>query len=214
MRLFISALSLHKPLWARNVSTNRLDLSLALFRSIPQLWHRGQLYRRMTLSLKLRLALILLILGCTVGCDQTTKHIARSELGERGVVMMPGGFGEFRFTENPGAFLSFGDSLSKPLRLTVFTVGVGLGLSGLLAYLVFGGHRSWLFFAGFGLVWAGGISNLIDRVTRHGLVSDFIFVRIGPFRTGIFNLADVVIMIGGAVIVCDYLLRRHKRDQK
>ena len=163
----------------------------------------------MNLSHKLRLAVMLLVLGCAVGCDQTTKHIARNELGERGFIIFPGGFGEFRLAENPGSFLSFGDSLSQPLRLTIFTIGAGVGLFSLLAYLVFGGRLSWLFFLGLGLVWAGGMSNLIDRITRHGLVSDFIFIRVGPFHTGVFNVADVVIMIGSAAIVCDLWLRRH-----
>jgi signal peptidase II len=162
----------------------------------------------MNLSHKLRLAVMLLMLGCTVGCDQTTKNIARRELGERGFITLPGGFGEFRLAENPGSFLSFGDWLPKPLRLILFTIGVGFGLFGLLAYLVFGGRFGRLIFVGLGLVWAGGMSNMIDRITRHGLVSDFIFIRIGPFHTGIFNVADVVIMIGGAMIACDLWLRR------
>lgn len=157
---------------------------------------------------------MLLVLGCTVGCDQTTKHIARRELGERGSITVPGGFGEFRLAENPGSFLGFGDSLPKSLRLAIFTIGVGIGLFSLLAYLVFGGWLGWLFFIGLGLVCAGGMSNLIDRITRHGLVSDFIFIRIGPFQTGVFNVADVVIMIGGAVIARDLWLRRHKHVPK
>ena len=168
----------------------------------------------MNLSHKLRLAVMLFVLGCTVGCDQTTKHIARSKLGERGFITLPGGFGEFRLAENPGSFLSFGDSLPKPLRLTIFTIGAGIGLFGLQAYLVFVGRLSWFFFIGLGLVCAGGMSNLIDRVTRHGLVSDFVFIRIGPFHTGVFNVADAVIMIGGAVVVCDLWLRRHKHIHK
>jgi signal peptidase II len=168
----------------------------------------------MNLSHKLRLTILLLVLGCTAGCDQTSKHIARSELGGHRFILLPGGFGELRLAENPGSFLSLGDSLPKPLRLAVFTIGVGLGLSGLLAYLVFGGRLGWLLFAGLGLVWAGGMSNLIDRLTRHGLVSDFIHVRIGPFHTGVFNLADVVIMLGGALIVCDFWLRGRSDNQK
>jgi signal peptidase II len=168
----------------------------------------------MNLSHKLRLVILLVVLGCTAGCDQTTKHIARRELGERGFIMLPGGFGEFRLAENPGSFLSFGDSLPKSLRYSIFTIGIGVGLVSLLAYLVFGGRFSWLVFVGLGLVWAGGMSNMIDRIARHGLVSDFIFVRVGPFHTGIFNVADVVIMIGGAVIACDLWLRRHKQAHK
>ncbi len=168
----------------------------------------------MDLSHKLRLAILLIALGCTAGCDQASKHFARSELGERGFIALPGGFVEFRLAENPGSFLSFGDSLPKPLRQIIFTIGVGVGLLGLLAYLVFGSRFSWLLFIGLGLTWAGGVSNLIDRITRHGLVSDFIFVRIGPLHTGIFNVADVVIMIGGAAIACDLWMRRRKHTHK
>jgi signal peptidase II len=168
----------------------------------------------MKLSHQLRLAVMLLMLGCTAGCDQTTKHIARRELGERGFITLPGGFGELRLAENPGSFLGFGGSLPKSLRLATFTIGAGVGLLSLLGYLVFGGRLSWLVFVGLGLVWAGGMSNMIDRIARHGLVSDFIFVRFGPFHTGIFNVADVVIVIGGAVIACDLWLRRHKPSHK
>ena len=164
----------------------------------------------MNLSHKLRLVLLLVVLGCTVSCDQTTKHMARSKLGEGGFISLPGGLGEFRLAENPGSFLSLGDSLPKSLRLAIFTVGTGLGLLGLLAYLVFGARFSWLVFVGLGLVWAGGMSNTIDRITRHGLVSDFIFIRIGPFHTGIFNVADVVIMIGSAMLACGLWWRRPK----
>ena len=158
----------------------------------------------------MRLGVILFILVCTVGCDQTTKHIAREELERHHSILFAGGFGEFRLAQNPGAFLSFGDSLPQSLRLTIFTIVAGLGLSGLLAYLMLGRRFSWPCFAGLGLVWAGGISNLVDRVMRHGLVSDFIFIRIGPLHTGIFNLADVVIMAGGAVIAYDVWLRRRR----
>jgi signal peptidase II len=138
---------------------------------------------------------------CAVGCDQTSKHIARTELKHLGSVTLP--FGEFRLAENSGSFLSLGDSLPEPLRLALLTVGVALGLSGLLAYLAGSTRLSRYSFIGLGLMWAGGTSNLIDRVTRQGLVTDFIFIRVGPLHTGVFNPADVMIMIGLAVIVCD-----------
>ena len=48
---------------------------------------------------------------------------------------------------------------------------------------------------------AGGIGNLVDRVLRHGLVTDFAVVHIGPLHTGVFNLADVLIIIGVAAIL-------------
>jgi signal peptidase II len=166
----------------------------------------------MPFSSKFRLFLLLLVLVCAVGCDQTSKHIARTELKHLGSVTLPGGFGEFRLAENPGSFLSLGDSLPEPLRLALLTVGVGLGLIGLLAYLAGSARLSRYSFIGLALIWAGGTSNLIDRVTREGLVTDFIFIRVGPLHTGVFNSADVMITIGMAVLVCDLWKRSHLRS--
>jgi lipoprotein signal peptidase len=45
-------------------------------------------------------------------------------------------------------------------------------------------------------------------------VSDFIFIRIGPFHTGIFNVADMVIMTGCAVFAWDLWSQRARRAPK
>jgi signal peptidase II len=47
---------------------------------------------------------------------------------------------------------------------------------------------------------AGGASNLLDRLA-FGRVIDFINVGLGSVRTGIFNVADMAIMLGAAVVV-------------
>jgi signal peptidase II len=52
---------------------------------------------------------------------------------------------------------------------------------------------------GVGLFVAGGMSNWIDRVAR-GSVVDFRNVGVGSLRTGIFNVADMAIMIGIAIL--------------
>ena len=59
---------------------------------------------------------------------------------------------------------------------------------------------------GLSLFVAGGASNWIDRVIR-GSVVDFINVGIGPLRTGIFNVADVAIMLGAGVLLFAELRR-------
>ncbi|HEX3626013.1 MAG TPA: signal peptidase II [Verrucomicrobiae bacterium] len=162
----------------------------------------------MQFSPKIRFLILLLVLVCAAGCDQSSKHIARSELKHSGPVVLPGGFGELRLAENPGAFLSLGDSLSKPFRLALFTVVAGVGMAGLFAYLVMVGARLGLCnFIGLALIWVGGTSNLVDRITRHGLVTDFLVLRAGPFHTGIFNAADVMIMTGVALVIYHYWRR-------
>lgn len=156
----------------------------------------------MLTSYKLRLMILFLVLGCTVGCDQTSKHFARIGLGESGYISLPGGFGELRLAENSGSFLSLGSSLPQSLRLALFIVGTGAVLIALFVYLVAHARLNWLVFLGLSLFMAGGMSNLIDRITRQGFVTDFIFLRVGSLHTGIFNVADTMIMLGAAVLAC------------
>jgi len=59
--------------------------------------------------------------------------------------------------------------------------------------------RGWLLI-GTSLVLAGGASNWVDRVVR-GSVVDFLNIGVGPLRTGIFNVADMAIMLGVAVLL-------------
>ena len=48
---------------------------------------------------------------------------------------------------------------------------------------------------------ASGLGNLIDRLTHHGLVTDFLNLGFGALRTGIFNVADVAGVVGIAILV-------------
>jgi signal peptidase II len=150
----------------------------------------------MTPAHKLRIATLLLILGCTVGCDQATKHLARANLNQVDSITVFHGFGELRLAENPGAFLSLGAALPASVRTAVFTLAAGAGLVGLSGYLAGRTRRRWMTFAGLALVAAGGMSNCVDRIMRDGLVTDFITLRFGLFQTGIFNVADMVVMAG------------------
>jgi signal peptidase II len=163
----------------------------------------------MNLNRTIRIVLLLLVLGGTVGCDQTTKHIARAKLGPFDSVMLLGGWGELRLVENPGAFLSLGASLSPIVRTAFFTLGVGIGLLFLSVCLVSRARLNWLVFTGLALALAGGVSNLIDRITRQGLVTDFITLRMGPFQTGVFNVADMAVLFGlGLLLYANWRKRR------
>jgi signal peptidase II len=54
---------------------------------------------------------------------------------------------------------------------------------------------------------AGGVSNWVDRLVQ-GSVVDFLNVGIGPVRTGVFNVADMAIMLGAVLIAFGGLQRR------
>ena len=48
----------------------------------------------------------------------------------------------------------------------------------------------------------GDAIHLVDRLT-YGMVIDFMNVGIGPLRTGIFNVADMAIMLGAGIFAVE-----------
>jgi signal peptidase II len=143
------------------------------------------------------LALILLL--TTVGCDRATKHFAKLELENSPPRVFLGGLFRLEYAENTGAFLSLGASLPAPLRTGLLTFGVAAGLTA-IAVLAWKRRWSGSFLAAAALIWAGGASNLADRAIR-GSVVDFMVLEAGPLRTGVFNVADVAIMLGAFLLV-------------
>jgi len=148
-----------------------------------------------------------LFLGC-IGCDQVTKAIARDQLVLGDSHSLLGDSFRLTLAENPGAFLSIGESLPDDIRSAVFLVGVGLAsLGALLAALLAKGLGPWQV-AGLSMIAGGGAGNWIDRLTNDGRVTDFINVGLAGLRTGIFNVADMVLMAGVAILVLSGLPER------
>ncbi|MFK7803526.1 MAG: signal peptidase II [Anaerolineae bacterium] len=100
------------------------------------------------------------------------------------------------YHENPGAFLSLGATLPPLVRTLIFTGLVSIFLIYLLYFLLTDNNLSRGAVNFGGLMFAGGIGNLIDRIFFEGGVIDFLNVGIGSLRTGIFNVADMAILAG------------------
>lgn len=153
-----------------------------------------------------RLGLIFLILA-TIGCDRVTKNLAVATLAERPTRSFMMDTVRLEYTENTGAFLSLGANWPPAVRTSVFVVGNTILL---LAVLVVARRDRWSgqLLVGAALFVTGGASNLADRMVR-GSVVDFLNVGVGPLRTGIFNIADVAIMLGLAMAAF-IMLRPHQ----
>jgi len=149
-----------------------------------------------------RTVILLALVVTTIGCDRVTKHMAVTSLEGMPSQSFCGDLVRLDYAENAGGFLSLGASLPPPIRTAIFTIGNALILLGALLAAIKLRLTSWPLI-GLSLACAGGASNWIDRVTR-GSVVDFLNVGLGTLRTGIFNVADVAVMLGVCILVFTY----------
>jgi len=145
-------------------------------------------------------ALLLIVAALwTIGCDQVTKHAASAYLAGTPHRSFLSDTIRVGYVENAGGFLRLGADLPPIARNAVFSVATGIALMALLGLII---RRKYTGSAELGLVLfvAGGASNWIDRFLG-GSVVDFLNVGIGPLRTGVFNMADIAIMLGVGLFV-------------
>lgn len=146
--------------------------------------------------------LLAAVVGATVGVDRWTKGWATRELSAHGRFSYWGDTFRLEYVHNRGAFLSLGATLPEPWRSILFTWGVGVFLMALVLGLAIRAGRPdhpVRSMVGYALVLGGGLSNLWDRATE-GAVIDFLNLGVGSLRTGIFNIADVAIVAGVALV--------------
>ena len=143
-----------------------------------------------------RLSLVVSVLISCAGCDQATKNIARQSLASSPPVSLLNDSVRFEYTENLGAFLGLGSSLPHEIRFLLLVILTSASLLLSLALAVSTRSLNVGQWMGLSLLAGGGLGNLLDRILNGGAVIDFVRVGIGPFKTGVFNLADVAIVVG------------------
>lgn len=156
---------------------------------------------------------LVLILGVAfIILDQWVKLIALVALNNHSYV-----FGnesiwlDLALSLNPGAFLSLGAGLAPGLKQLIFVVAVGIACCWAIAWAYKHWQTAPVKASAAWFIAMGGLSNLIDRVFRDGHVVDYLVLNVGSLHTGVFNLADIAIMAGAAVLVVDGLTRPAKR---
>ena len=166
------------------------------------------------MTTKRRGAWMLGILLLTVGLDQASKQLAVRTLKGEPPTSHLGGLLRIEYAENPGAFLGLGGRLPPQVGFWVFVLGMAAILLGLAIWLLRSRDQPAGVVLAMCMVFAGGLSNWIDRVVNDGRVVDFLILGIGRVRTGIFNVADVAIMAGVflALIASTMHERRLRRD--
>ncbi len=126
--------------------------------------------------------------------DQITKIVIRATLEPRESIPIFPGFDISRFRNEGIAFSLFPGRQTVIATLTVIAlIGIGLALIRLV------GRNSFVA-AGAGLLIGGSLGNLVDRIWRGG-VTDFL----DPMKWPAFNVADIGIVCGAALIVLGLL---------
>ena len=145
--------------------------------------------------------------------DQWTKWLAETNLTFNEPVPVIEPFLNWTLAYNYGAAFSFLADAGGWQKW--FFSGLALLMSlFLIGYLIKAPRKAKLLSVGLALVLGGAIGNLIDRLLN-GKVTDFIHVHYADvWHYPIFNIADIGICIGIALIVIDMLFLEGKRQDK
>ncbi|WP_131536547.1 signal peptidase II [Pedobacter nototheniae] len=148
----------------------------------------------------MRLIFLAIVLILNIGFDQVSKNIVRNNISEYEHISVI----KDRFTltkvENSGAFLSLGDNMPYIFRLIILS-GLPIVFLGYGLYFLFTKQNlPKTFQIALCFLIGGGIGNLYDRIV-HGSVTDFMHMDFKIFQTGVFNFADISIMIGVGILL-------------
>lgn len=159
-----------------------------------------------------RIALILIIIFANIGCDQITKDLARKNIEYHETIQVIGDYLILTKVENPGAFLGMGSELSPALRTILLLILPCIVMVAVGVYLIRNKQMSMINLWALSFIVGGGIGNLYDRIL-YGQVTDMIFMDFQFAHTGIFNMADVSVMVGTGLILLEQFLPKKKKEE-
>jgi signal peptidase II len=152
-----------------------------------------------------RTLIILTIVITNISCDQISKAVVRKNIAyHENIEVIKSHSLLFLLTkvENKGAFLSFGDDFPQSIKNLIFMFLPLLALTFALIFLLKNNKINKLSVVGLCFVIGGGIGNIYDRIL-YGSVTDFLYLDLAVFQTGIFNLADVSVMLGVLLMIIE-----------
>lgn len=139
---------------------------------------------------------IILLIVINIALDQITKILVRLYVTPGSETPIIGDSFTLHNVENTGAFLGMGSDLNPTLRLIFLLILPILVLGYVTIHIIKNKTLDRLSLIGFCCIVGGGIANVYDRIV-YGSVTDFFHIDLGGvFRTGIFNLADMSVMLG------------------
>ena len=159
-----------------------------------------------------RTAFIIVLIVFNIVIDQISKVIVRAQVIPSSETEILGDYLTLHNVENTGAFLGMGSDFNPTLKLILLLL-LPIGVLGYVLYYIIKNKTLDRFsLIGFCCIIGGGIANVYDRII-YGSVTDFLHIDLGGvFRTGIFNVADMSVMLGMGLLLYSSF-KTHKKEK-
>ena len=179
--------------------------SICLFHNLNPLFPRISIYSifllmKINMTLK-KIIIVLIFIFCFVGCDQSSKQMAKYLLANSTSVSYLSGFIRLEYVENSGAVFGLGSGLPSSLRFIILLISISIILFLFVQSVVIKKKQIRLKEISLVILLSGGIGNLLDRIFNEGKVIDFIIVGTANIHTAVFNFADIFITVGTLLFI-------------
>lgn len=142
-------------------------------------------------------------------CVVPADIVHRMCIGDTKTVI--GGFWNWRLSMNPGsAFGLFSSQDGARIFLSIVGIAAVIGM----VYMLWKSrsNQAVLHWA-LALVAGGAIGNLVDRI-QNGVVTDFVLWHLGSHEWPVFNVADVVLVVGVGLMFIDIEIEKRRAKSR
>lgn len=148
-----------------------------------------------------RTLFIVLLIIFNIALDQISKFWVRANVVKKSSTEIIGDYFTLHNVENKGAFLGLGSDFSPILKIILLNVLPIVVLTLVLFHVFRDKTLDKFSLIGFCCIIGGGMANIYDRILYKS-VTDFWHIDLGGvFRTGIFNIADMSVMVGMGLLI-------------
>jgi signal peptidase II len=145
--------------------------------------------------------------------DQWTKFVSLKNLKGAPTQNYLWGLFKLIYAENRGAWGSMGSDLDSGWHFLLLIMVPATALLVFTVFLFKSAKITKPEVYAYSLILSGGFGNIIDRIL-HGYVIDFMYIGYGRIGTNIFNIADVVIMVGVGILLLQYIQEKIQKPDK
>lgn len=162
-----------------------------------------------------RTVFIILFIVFNITIDQLSKVIVENNVDPGTETQIIGDYFTLHYVKNAGAFLGMGSDLNPVLKTILLLILPIAVLLFVIIHLFKDKNMDRNSIIGFCCVIGGGIANIYDRLL-YGEVTDFLHIDFGgSLRTGIFNIADVSVMVGmGFLLLANFKSKKEVKPNE